>query len=93
MKQQVLHNYRTTAEKQNPKGNAEMPSPVNLLYCYQHTPTSLLPCWHMYSSGPGQVRAKHAEQYLIQANLFQIHLDKERTANIHQASFRVLWQS
>lgn len=52
-------------------------------------------CWHIYSDCgiPGQVRGKHAGQYLIQANLFQLHLNKEGSANIHPPSFHVLWQS
>lgn len=61
-------------------------------FCTRHTPTSMVvPC--SYCDYPDQVRAKHAGPQLIQINLFCLHLAKEYTANIHQASFHALWQS
>lgn len=39
---------------------------------------------------PHQVHVKHAEQYLIQTDLFQFHLNKPCAANIQQAYFHIV---
>ena len=64
-------------------------SPISA-YSDLHVSRSAL-CSHF--GGPGQVHAKHSGPHLIQTNLFWFHLTKECAANIHQASFHVLWQS